>query len=250
MSENLTPAGAQRFCTQCGSEIPDGTRFCTSCGQPLPGTTGTSTDSATESQKAEDRPRRAPSLAGLAIAAVAVLAVLGGMVAWLLSQSATRSASSVTSPTSARPSPTETVTQAAPTVTATVTATATRVATVPASTPTGAAPQDWPSYQYAGPAEYDVCDQSSYPLSDGLSSATSPAYGSPEYWTVVSLQAGLHSLKYGSGSGVVVDGMYGPQTAAAVRSFQTNKGLTVDGLVGPQTWGSLHQWVNNYPGIC
>jgi peptidoglycan hydrolase-like protein with peptidoglycan-binding domain len=39
--------------------------------------------------------------------------------------------------------------------------------------------------------------------------------------------------------GISADGVYGPQTAAAVRSYQQVHGLLVDSIVGPQTWGSL-----------
>jgi peptidoglycan hydrolase-like protein with peptidoglycan-binding domain len=38
---------------------------------------------------------------------------------------------------------------------------------------------------------------------------------------------------------VAVDGIFGPNTEAAVRAFQTSKGLAVDGIVGPQTWSRL-----------
>lgn len=37
----------------------------------------------------------------------------------------------------------------------------------------------------------------------------------------------------------VVDGHYGTDTAAAVRSLQAQQGLIVDGIVGPQTWLAL-----------
>ena len=48
--------------------------------------------------------------------------------------------------------------------------------------------------------------------------------------TVVALQSKL---------GVSADGIYGPQTRAAVRRFQARNGLTVDGIAGPQTLNAL-----------
>jgi peptidoglycan hydrolase-like protein with peptidoglycan-binding domain len=39
--------------------------------------------------------------------------------------------------------------------------------------------------------------------------------------------------------GISPDGVYGPRTAEAVRTYQEAHGLLVDSIVGPQTWGSL-----------
>jgi len=39
--------------------------------------------------------------------------------------------------------------------------------------------------------------------------------------------------------GVTADGVYGPQTRRAVRSFQRSEGLSVDGVLGPQTLAAL-----------
>ncbi|HEX3434991.1 MAG TPA: peptidoglycan-binding protein [Solirubrobacteraceae bacterium] len=39
--------------------------------------------------------------------------------------------------------------------------------------------------------------------------------------------------------GIPADGVYGPQTEEAVRSFQSSRGLTVDGIVGPATIAAL-----------
>jgi Putative peptidoglycan binding domain len=41
------------------------------------------------------------------------------------------------------------------------------------------------------------------------------------------------------GQDVAVDGVFGPETAAAVRVEQQHAGITVDGVVGPQTWPVL-----------
>lgn len=41
------------------------------------------------------------------------------------------------------------------------------------------------------------------------------------------------------GAGLVVDGIYGPNTQAAVRRFQQADRLSVDGVAGVHTWGGL-----------
>ena len=38
---------------------------------------------------------------------------------------------------------------------------------------------------------------------------------------------------------VAVDGIFGPNTEAAVKAFQQSNGLTADGIVGSQTWPKL-----------
>jgi peptidoglycan hydrolase-like protein with peptidoglycan-binding domain len=36
-----------------------------------------------------------------------------------------------------------------------------------------------------------------------------------------------------------IDGIFGPRTDEATRTFQTGHGLDVDGIIGPHTWTHL-----------
>jgi hypothetical protein len=45
--------------------------------------------------------------------------------------------------------------------------------------------------------------------------------------------------------GGVVDGLFGPKTAKAVKDFQNMTGIKVDAIVGPQTRGKIEEWGNN-----
>lgn len=54
---------------------------------------------------------------------------------------------------------------------------------------------------------------------------------------VVTLQNLLRARGFDPGPS---DGVFGPQTAAKVRGFQSSRRLVVDGVVGPQTWGALY----------
>jgi N-acetyl-anhydromuramyl-L-alanine amidase AmpD len=53
---------------------------------------------------------------------------------------------------------------------------------------------------------------------------------------VVQLQSALGLLGHDPGP---ADGIFGPRTAAAIRSFQRAAGLVVDGIVGPASWAEI-----------
>jgi peptidoglycan hydrolase-like protein with peptidoglycan-binding domain len=83
-------------------------------------------------------------------------------------------------------------------------------------------------------------------LADGQSGAN-PGSASPEPPTTtehsISLSAGSEGrqveLLQRALGGIKVDGIFGPETEAAVQTFQTHSGLTVDGVVGPATSAAL-----------
>ncbi len=53
---------------------------------------------------------------------------------------------------------------------------------------------------------------------------------------VITLQVALVSLGYS----LAMDGEFGRDTEAKVKSFQSNHGLEVDGVVGPMTWATIY----------
>ena len=69
--------------------------------------------------------------------------------------------------------------------------------------------------------------------------------GSRSPWPVVATGHNGHPVKTlqflltARGHTVTVDGIFGPQTDAAVKAFQTSKGLAANGTVDPNTWTAL-----------
>ena len=69
--------------------------------------------------------------------------------------------------------------------------------------------------------------------------------GSISPWPVVKSGSNGHPIKTlqyllrARGHTVAVDGVFGPNTEAAVKAFQASHGAAVDGIVGPVTWVAL-----------
>ena len=69
--------------------------------------------------------------------------------------------------------------------------------------------------------------------------------GSISPWPVVKSGSNGHPIKTlqyllrARGHTVAVDGVFGPNTEAAVKAFQASHGVAADGIVGPVTWRAL-----------
>lgn len=75
------------------------------------------------------------------------------------------------------------------------------------------------------------------PLTPRETAAATPLLQAGDSGPLVSqLQTDLANLGLFAGA---VDGYYGTDTAAAVRSLQAQRNLVVDGIAGPQTWLAL-----------
>src|SRR5699024_11391530 len=68
-----------------------------------------------------------------------------------------------------------------------------------------------------------------------LDSTTELRWG-PRGGAVQELQSALND----HGAGLAVDGVFGPRTHSAVKSYQSSQGLQVDGVVGPKTRAALN----------
>jgi peptidoglycan hydrolase-like protein with peptidoglycan-binding domain len=82
-------------------------------------------------------------------------------------------------------------------------------------------PATWAALGGDGPEPPTLAEGSSGPLVRSLQTA---------------LNEGRGSFAPASNPVLVVDGSYGPQTAAAVKGAQQEGGISVDGTVGLQTW--------------
>jgi N-acetylmuramoyl-L-alanine amidase len=78
-----------------------------------------------------------------------------------------------------------------------------------------------------------------YGVSYKGSTGTAPATDN----STLALQKALNTIgiKGANGRALVEDGDYGPNTEAAVRTFQAKYGLTVDGDAGPKTWAKIEE---------
>jgi peptidoglycan hydrolase-like protein with peptidoglycan-binding domain len=99
-----------------------------------------------------------------------------------------------------------------------------------------------------GPATKDALYNESKGSANGpdLRSSSCPTYMS--LGQVDGCVATLQSLLTGHGYSLAIDRSFGPETLAAVKSYQTKAGLTADGIVGPDTKQALYRDVATTPG--
>ena len=91
-----------------------------------------------------------------------------------------------------------------------------------------------------GPVTWSKLGTSSGSYTGGTSGGTSTSY--PGLLRVGSTGTGVRTLQQAlanKGYSLSADGVFGPITQNAVRSFQSSQGITADGVVGPVTWGRL-----------
>jgi Protein kinase domain/Putative peptidoglycan binding domain len=91
----------------------------------------------------------------------------------------------------------------------------------------------WVRWYYDGKIYVDLISAQAQPVFGRILLVQTPHLEGDD---VRAAQERLSLLGYWPGD---ADGIYGPTTAAAVKSFQTNNGLEVDGIVGRQTWERL-----------
>lgn len=104
----------------------------------------------------------------------------------------------------------------------------------------------WEPYTM-GKLRRDIANALGVPLIDetgGISNMSVMKIGSKGE-EVALLQNNLNALNYPCGK---ADGIYGQNTAAAVRKFQENHGLTVDGKAGPLTQAAIQKALGNTQG--
>ena len=92
-----------------------------------------------------------------------------------------------------------------------------------------------------GRQTWDTLVEAGFSLGDRLLYLRNPMYRGDD---VAELQQRLGALGFDTGR---VDGIFGPQTSAALSEFQRNAGQPVDGIVGAETVRQLHRVQGRHP---
>ena len=230
-------------CARCGNDVRPGSAFCTQCGSPF--AVAVPPPTMPKEPLVPTTVPSAPALSGawlpVLIASGTAIILAGMVLAFLMHRSsAPAQAAGPVEPAGA-----------------TVTATSTVIAIVTKTPPTTEViaggqqrPGDWPLYEYTGPSTYDVCSTPSYPLADPIPVGTMPTPGTDQYFTLLSTQAALRALNYGSPQLVVADGQFAQDTATAIAGFQQRHKVPITSQIDAATWAALNSAAHYWIGTC
>lgn len=90
---------------------------------------------------------------------------------------------------------------------------------------------------YSGSIDLNRARTGAWTTTSGQTSTTATVSATNSWgYSVAQIQRLLNA----NGAALVVDGIQGSRTTAAVKAFQAGHGLAVDGIVGPVTWAALN----------
>lgn len=224
---------AMGFCANCGTQVTNGTNYCTNCGHRIQAAAQNTVATNQVLDQDQYQQPKATSSSKVLIVVGSLVLILAGLGVFLVTR--TGNSGSDQQLASVQTSPKNEVTSTPKADTA--------VAQSKKKQPRATAEPTYRAHPAVGSPGYLICN---YPSPGVIDSYAEPRY-------VAALQWGLGELNYGrtetSGSKAVVDGDYGPETAAAVARYQRKHGYYETGVATPEMWDQVQSTVRSW-GRC